>query len=109
MSFGKISCGKSWVKAPVSAPKESTPNAVAEAPGGTLWSGGMYYSGGKDLTLTLRWNGKEWTRVTSPATSAQIEGMGFASAKYGWAVGEANPYSGNSRTYILHWNGSKWS
>jgi hypothetical protein len=61
----------------------------------------------------LHWNGKAWTRVTSPSTSAVLNGLGFASAKYGWAVGYAgsldtNPVTGTSKTYIIHWNGRTW-
>ncbi|HEY6791612.1 MAG TPA: hypothetical protein VI365_30295 [Trebonia sp.] len=100
--------GHSWVKAPVSAPKGSSPDTVAEAPGGTMWSGGSYSSGSSGHALILRWSGKKWIQVTSPSTSAQLSGLGFASAKYGWAVGET-PYSNGSKTYILHWNGSTWS
>ena len=101
--------GSTWKAVSVSAPPTAELNAVAFAPGGTAWAAGGY-----GRTLILRWNGKAWTRVTSPSTSAVLNGLGFASAKYGWAVGYAgsldtNPVTGSSKTYIIHWNGSTWS
>jgi hypothetical protein len=100
--------GHSWVKAPASVPSGSDPGAVAEAPGGTMWSAGQYYAGSYH-TLILRWTGREWVRVTSPSADARLDGLGFASAKYGWAVGETTPDQASSSTYILHWNGQSWS
>jgi len=67
------------------------------------------FSGGNSRPLVLRWNGHAWGRVTSPARVAELNGLGFAAAGYGWAVGRTTPDSGNSRTLILHWNGRSWS
>ncbi len=99
--------GHAWVKAP--APSGASLYAVAFAPGGAAWAAGSYNSGGRPRTLVLRWNGQAWGRVTSPATVAQLNGLGFATANYGWAVGDTNPDSGNSKTVIVHWNGHSWS
>jgi hypothetical protein len=99
--------GKAWVKAP--APSYAQPYAVAFAPGGAAWAAGIYFSGGKGHTLVLHWNGKDWGRIASPATDAQLNGLGFATANYGWAVGRTNPDSGSYKTFIVHWNGHSWS
>lgn len=93
------------MKAPVSAPAGSLLDAVTFAPGGTAWAAG---STGQAPTI-VRWNGREWTRVTTPAGTAQLTGTGFSAANDGWAVGEATLTSGGTRTLILHWNGRKWS
>jgi len=99
--------GHAWVRAP--APATADPQAVAFAPGGTGWAAGSTFSGGNSRPLVLRWNGHAWGRVTSPARVAELNGLGFAAAGYGWAVGRTTPDSGNSRTLILHWNGRSWS
>jgi hypothetical protein len=59
--------------------------------------------------MIVRWNGREWARVTITASTAQLTGIGFSAANYGWAVGGASLTSGGTRTVILHWNGRNWS
>jgi hypothetical protein len=98
--------GHAWVRAPGPA---SSPYTVALAPGGTEWAAGSKLSGTHTHTLVLRWNGRAWTRVASPATAAELNGLAFATARYGWAVGAASTSTGKSRTYIAHWNGHSWS
>ena len=99
--------GHAWVKAPI--PSSVDPFTVAFAPGGTAWAAGSYPSGSSSHTLILRWNGHAWSRVTSPATAAQLNGLAFATANYGWAVGTTEPGSGNPKTLIVHWNGHSWN
>lgn len=100
--------GHAWVKAPM--PSWATPQTVAFAPGGAAWAGGYYYSGGGNHMLVLRWTGHDWARVASPSTAVQLNGFGFATAAYGWAVGTTNSFTGTSdKTYIAHWNGRTWS
>ncbi len=96
--------GKAWVKATVDAPEGSGLNAVTFAPGGTAWAAGEAGS----HPMILKWNGKEWTRVTGPS-SGWIDGLGFSAASYGWAVGSAISSSATQETLILHWNGHAWS
>jgi hypothetical protein len=98
--------GHAWVKAP--APASANLNAVAFAPGGAAWTAGYRDTGGKLHPVILRWNGSAWSSVGSSSKSAQLTGLGFATAKYGWAVGETNPDSGQSKTLIEHWNGRSW-
>jgi hypothetical protein len=96
--------GSTWKAATVSAPDGSSLNAVTFAPGGTAWAAGStgLITG---RTMILRWNGTAWTRVASPSpsTSDALSGLGFSSAKDGWAVGATA-----GKTLILHWNGSAW-
>jgi hypothetical protein len=94
----------------VIAPNLSSLNAVAFAPGGTAWAAGSYPSGGSLRTLVMRWNGKAWTRVTSPgAAGEELNGLAFSAASYGWAVGDTTSASGSGKTVILHWNGKAWA
>jgi hypothetical protein len=98
--------GHAWVKAP--APNSANLNAVAFAPGGTAWSAGYRDSNGNLHPLILRWKGHAWASVSSPSGVAQLNGLGFSTAKDGWAVGDSSPDSGQSRTLIEHWNGHSW-
>jgi hypothetical protein len=100
--------GHAWVRAPAPAPASADPDTVALAPGGTEWAAGSTFSGSSTHPLILRWNGHAWARVASPARVAELNGLGFATARYGWAVGRTTPASGKTRTLILHWNGRSW-
>ena len=99
--------GHAWLKAAVSAPSGSLLDAVTFAPGGTAWAAGSSGPDGGN-PMIVRWNGREWTRVTAPASTAQLSGIGFSTASFGWAVGSASSKSGGTRTLILHWNGTTW-
>jgi hypothetical protein len=99
--------GHAWVKA--SAPSSASPYAVAFAPGGTGWAAGNSFSGRKFYTQILRWSGPGWSRVTSPATAGELNGLGFATAGNGWAVGQTSPSSGSAKTLIMAWNGHSWT
>ena len=98
--------GRAWVKAPM--PSWAGPYAIAFAPGGAGFSVGTVYSGGAYHELIMRWNGHQWGKVPSPSTAAQLNGLGFATAKSGWAVGQQNTAAGTTTTVIVHWNGSTW-
>jgi len=67
-------------------------NAIAPLSTDDAWAAGQ--SG-----AILRWQGQEWTAVTSPVTSP-LNSLAFASPTDGWAVGDSA---------ILRWDGSAWS
>jgi hypothetical protein len=98
--------GKAWQNAPVSgAPKNSGLNFVAYAPGGTAWAAGYKYtSAAGTAALLYRWTGKTWAHAVLPGGASSLNGLGFAAAGNGWAVG-----SKGAETLILHWNGKAWS
>ncbi len=99
--------GHAWVRAP--APATAEPNAVAFAAGGTGWAAGSTFSGSSTHPLILRWNGHAWSRVVTSGGNGELDGLGFATARYGWAVGRSvNPHTGRSRTVSLQWNGRSW-
>jgi len=98
--------GHAWVKAP--APNSANLSAVAFAPGGTAWSAGYRDNGGNLHPTILRWKRNAFVGVSSPAKLAQLNGLGFATAGYGWAVGNTDPASGQVKTLIEHWNGHSW-
>ncbi|MGH3225661.1 MAG: hypothetical protein ACRDPY_44450, partial [Streptosporangiaceae bacterium] len=59
--------------------------------------------------LVVRWNGKAWTRVSSPGSGEDLDGLAFSASNYGWAVGNTTSASGSGKTAILHWNGRAWN
>jgi hypothetical protein len=63
-------------------------------------------------TLTLQWNGTQWSVVASPNVGSNenfLAGLAVISANDIWAVGEYLNTSSIFKTLILHWNGHKWS
>lgn len=75
---------------------------------GNAWAVGGYGNGMGPRTLTLHWDGREWTRVPSPdpAAAGSPEGLlavTVTSISGAWAVG----YTGG-HTLLLHWNGQRW-
>jgi hypothetical protein len=59
-------------------------------------------------TLTLHWNGKQWTTVPSASPGSGLSllaDVAIISADDAWAVGSYNSWS---TTLIEHWNGTKW-
>lgn len=70
-----------------------------------VWAAG---SQDKD-SLTLHWDGRQWTRVASPSpgTRTDINQMAAISADDIWAVGSAQQANGFS-ALALHWNGKRW-
>jgi hypothetical protein len=92
----------------------STPGqltGVAAASAGNAWAVGYTSAGGlESRTLMLHWNGRAWTRVTSPAVAdgaaGEISAVTVVSADDAWAVGSTG--ISPQRTLILHWNGTSW-
>jgi hypothetical protein len=97
--FSAKLAGTAWQKVTVSAPTGAALNAVTFVPGGAVWAAGVAGAG----TLIVRWTGAAWARISSPASSSAVKGLGFSAASYGWAVGTSG-----SDTLVLHWNGSTW-
>lgn len=64
---------------------------------------------GVGRTLVLRWSGKAWSKVSSPAPQDDdsLVGVSASSSRNAWAVGS---YAGSdNENLLLHWNGSSWS
>lgn len=104
--------GISWslVTTPNVPPYGSVLASVAAIAANDIWAVGWYQSGGADLqTLTMHWDGTQWTIVNSPSVGAnsELRAVGAASTNDVWAVG----YSGTDpyQTLTEHWNGSTWS
>lgn len=61
--------------------------------------------------FTLHWNGRNWTRLPSPASASggQLYGTSVISGNDVWAVGIATPDVGASGSLIQNWDGTHWT
>ena len=85
---------------------------VAAASAGNAWAVGSAMAGSTSEPLMLHWNGKSWSRVTSPGVltgAGQLTAISVVSATDAWAVGSTGNPSGTTRSLLLHWNGKAWS
>ena len=90
-------------------------HSVAAVSANDVWAVGSS-SDGKlpSRTLIQHWDGAQWTIVSSPNPDNQfneLRGVAAISANNVWAVG----YRGGTKsetpieTFILHWDGARWS
>ena len=86
-------------------------SGVAAVSAGNAWAVGATGSESAQKALMLHWNGKSWTRVTSPkildGTAGALSAVTVVSATDAWAVGTVG--GGLGHALILHWNGKAWS
>jgi putative amidase-like protein len=101
--------GSAWsiVSSPNRGAFENSLNGVAAVAADDIWAVGtnLNSSGGAD-TLIEHWDGANWTIVTSPAGSnnMQLYAVSVGSSSNVWAVG----YSSTS-SLIEHWDGANWT
>jgi hypothetical protein len=64
-------------------------------------------------TMILHWNGKTWSKVSSPSpgvTNTVLFGVSAVTSDDAWAVGDTSGTSaGGGGSLVVHWNGTKWS
>jgi hypothetical protein len=85
---------------------------VAAASANNAWAVGSTNAGSTTEPLMLHWNGKSWSRVTSPAVlkgTGALSAVTVVSASDAWAVGSTGGSSGTTHSLLLHWNGKSWS
>src|SRR4051812_7688274 len=77
-----------------------------------VWAVGVQQNGPYPDTLTMHWDGQQWTTITSPSPGAQYQdvltGVAAISSSDVWAVGY-NFFNGTVQTLTLHWNGVAWT
>jgi hypothetical protein len=86
--------------------RATTLSALTQISPTNAWAVGTYYPrAGSSQTVILHWNGKAWSRVTSPnpASRAGLTSVSARSATDVWAVG-----SDAVGTLVLHWKGAAW-
>lgn len=72
-----------------------------------VWAVGNRNGSPDTSTLTMHWNGTEWSVVPSPNPHSQINYLdGIAGTAFDdvWAVGQRG-----GSTMVLHWDGSQWN
>jgi hypothetical protein len=91
--------------------------SVAAASPSDAWAAGSSGASPNVGTLMLHWDGRAWSRITSPAVLDGVPGMVedvmAVSATDAWAVGFTGPTRSDSasadKPLMLHWNGTRWS
>jgi hypothetical protein len=85
-----------------------------------IWAVGQRYGRNPygDATLTLRFNGRSWSRVPSPdplsgtdTDQNWLTSVSAVTANDVWAVGRYGNHDGGppDQTLIEHWNGGRWT
>ena len=110
--------GTSWsvVASPSPSAGSSGLNAITRVPGTKqLWAAGSYFAtpnSSTPLALIEKWDGKQWSVVSSPSPGAGfnvLQGVVALSAKDVWAVGYESPGEIPIVTLVEHWDGTSWS
>ncbi len=108
----------------------STPNvgtrdnylfAVAGTSDSNAWAAGHYKdptdpTGTRFLTLTMHWNGTQWSIMPSPNINTTgelgnfLRGIDVISGSDAWAVGySGTEHAGIGQPLTMHWNGTQWN
>jgi hypothetical protein len=110
--------GKGWTRVPspnVPGSTGSFLNAVTAISAGNAWAVGNATVGGRSQSLTMHWNGQQWTLVpgNTPGGDASLLGVTSSWTNNIWAVGITNPTQCSNggpkcQTLVEHWNGVRW-
>jgi hypothetical protein len=106
-----------WAEVP--APSLTTQDVeiggIAAVSPDDIWTVGHQINpDGSSKTLTLHWDGKEWSIVPSPNEAGGAHGKNHLYAVAArapddvWAVGAYSITAGNFRNVAMHWNGKEW-
>jgi hypothetical protein len=112
--------GSTWFHVPSPNAVNDTNDllAVAAVSPDDVWAGGYFEDtvkcNGCRQALLLHWDGREWTRVESPALPVKenvsgyntIESFAVISNNDIWAVGESSEVG--TGPLAIHWNGVEW-
>jgi hypothetical protein len=108
--------GTAWavVPSPNAAAGRSFLMAVAAVSADDLWAVGASYDVGVAVhTLTLHWEGTQWSIVASPNVADLYNELNAVTALASndvWAVGPVRPSAPNYfSVLVLHWDGSTWT
>jgi hypothetical protein len=89
--------------------------AVTATSASDAWAVGNFAnSAGRERTLILHWNGRQWTQVASPnpggaKAGESLTGVVATAANNAWAVGSYNNSDDTAENVVIaHWDGKKW-
>jgi hypothetical protein len=90
--------------------------SVSAVSADNVWAVGSYYDAvlGKEQTLTMHWNGGQWSVVNSPnyiegSDDNVLRSVNAIASDDVWAVGTYVDSGGALRTLTMHWNGVMWT
>ncbi len=88
-------------------------NAVTVISSSDIWAVGTDVPlSGPSQTLTMNWNGSQWTIQSSPSPdsiSNTLTGVSGGSSSDVWAVGYTGGSNAPLQTLIEYWNGTQWT
>ncbi len=88
-------------------------DGAAAVSNSSAWAVGYSGTSSAPKVLMLHWNGKAWSRVTSPrvlTATGELTAVTAVTATSAWAVGYTGRIgTGKDHSLLLHWNGSAWS
>lgn len=107
--------GKEWqeVASPSVGNASNHLYSMAALSPGDIWAVGASHQG-TDLwrTLSLHWDGKEWSIVPTPSPGAlnSLNAISVVSSDEVWAVGDTtvNALTGSSQLLVTRWDGKRW-
>ncbi|MEO5951668.1 MAG: hypothetical protein ABIQ44_04285, partial [Chloroflexia bacterium] len=104
--------GSAWSVVPVnlsSAVGSAYLTGVSALSANSVWAVGYYYTPNTSgpYSLTLYWNGTQWSQVESPPNS-YLQSVAAISFNNVWAVGH-DFSAGQPQPSVLHWNGNNWA
>jgi WD40 repeat protein len=93
---------------PNAGPTINRLSAIAAVSANDIWAVGYSYNGGQ--TLTLHWDGAQWSVVPSPSLPDQnyLGAVAAVSSNDVWAVGSHGTLQA-PELLIMHWDGIKWA
>ncbi len=110
------SCAPSWGGVGGSPPSGFNPDLkdVAMVSPGDVWAVGTdsAYLGRAQQTLTMHWNGAQWSQIPSPNVGASHNVLWAVSANSSmnvWASGSYRDSGNNDQPLIMRWDGTTWS
>src|SRR4051794_19150396 len=99
-------CGPAWrlVSSPNLGGASNDLYAIAAVSPADMWAVG----GAMSQTLTMHWDGAQWSIVPSPVAGFLL-GVAAVSSTNVWAVGFNGEFPGPYQSIIEHWNGAQWT
>lgn len=110
--------GTAWSLVTAPGPSGGTSdvlNGVGASSSTDIWAVGTYFniSANQSQTLTMHYNGVNWSIVSSPNpanSNSFVRRVSVVNGHNAWAVGQSTDLStGNTSPLMLHWNGQNWS
>jgi hypothetical protein len=109
--------GSQWsvVKSPNPGKARNELSSVTVVSARDIWAAGSFSNSTQgqieEETLTLHWDGSQWSVVESPGpgNNNTLSDVAALSGNDVWAVGYETDINGHSQKLIEHWDGTRWS